>query len=108
MGRSIRQQARTKALEAQEVLRRERAAAEKRRFALGVEAAVALEERDELVRSLDLTAGRAVLGLTRDEHVQVSEIGEWVPGLSHGEAKRLRALAKTVEPQVAPGVDVAP
>ncbi|GAA1751294.1 hypothetical protein [Aeromicrobium alkaliterrae] len=108
MSRSIRQQARTNALEAQEVLRRERAAAEKRRSALGVEAAIALEERDELVRSLDLNAGKAVLRLTRDEHVPVSEIGEWVPGLSLSEAKRLRALAKAAEPQVVPGGDVGP
>ncbi|WP_229052566.1 hypothetical protein [Aeromicrobium sp. Leaf350] len=108
MGRSVRQQARAKALEAQEVLRRERAAAEKRRSALGVEAAIALEERDELVRSLDLIAGNAVSKLTRDEHVPVSEVGEWVPGLSPGEAKRLRARAEAAEPRVALEVEVSP
>ena len=99
MGRSIRQQARTKALAAQEVRRRERAAAEKRRSALGVEAAIALEERDELARSLDLAAGQALLKLTRDERVPVSELDEWVPGLTASEAKRLRALAEAAKPE---------
>ncbi|MEP7740329.1 hypothetical protein ABKW28_22010 [Nocardioides sp. 31GB23] len=97
MGRSIRQQARTKALQAQELRRRERAAAERRRSALGVEVAVTLEERDELVRRLDLPAGRAVLKLTREERVPVSELAEWIPDLTGSEAKRLRALAEAAE-----------
>ena len=108
MGRSIRQQARAKALEAQEVRRRERAAAEKRRSALGVEAAIALEERDERTRSLDLAAGQALLKLTRDERVPVAELDEWVPGLSQSEAKRLRSLAEVAEKRVGSGVVAVP
>ena len=100
MGRSIRQQARARALEAQDVRRRERAAAEKRRSALGVEAAITLEERDEIVRAMDLTAGQAVLKLVRDERVPMADLDEWVPGLSDSEARRLRALAEAAEAQV--------
>ncbi|MEG9227259.1 hypothetical protein [Aeromicrobium sp. Sec7.5] len=108
MGRSIRQQARSRALEAQDVRRRERAAGEKRRSALGIEAAVVLEERDELVRRLELTAGQAVLKLLRDERVPVAELADWIPDLSDGEARRLRALAETAERDLGAGPVAGP
>lgn len=93
MGRSVRQQARARALEKQEERRRERVAADRRKSTLGVEVSVALGERDEAVRRYERKAGEALLRLTRDESVNLAELDEWVPDLSASEARRLKALA---------------
>ncbi|MCK5890257.1 hypothetical protein [Aeromicrobium sp.] len=94
MGRSIRQQARLTALQAQASRRRERAAADKRRSDLGIEVAVALQERDELTRRLEVAAGQALVRLMCDEGVTLTALEEWVPDLSAREVKRLRAIAE--------------
>ena len=98
MGRSVRQQARSRALEIQEERRRERREADRRKSALGVEASVALSERDEAVRRYEREAGEALLRLVRDEGVSVSDLDEWVPDLSAAEARRLKALADVSAP----------
>lgn len=105
MGRSIRQAARARAVEAQAERRRERAAADKRRSALGVEVAITLGERDELTRRLDLAAGKALVKLTNEEGVAPAELREWVPGLSSAEAKRLRTLALSAVRESSDDVD---
>lgn len=93
MSSSIRQQARARALQAQEARRRERAAEDKRRSALGVEVAVALQERDELTHRLELAAGQALMRLMRDEGVSPTGVRDWIPDLSVREVRRLRAIA---------------
>lgn len=94
MGQSIRQRARARAVQAAAQRRRERAEAEKRCLALGVDVAVALGERDEAVRRRELRAGEALVKLTRDEGVNISDVGEWVPDVPAAEVKRLRRLAE--------------
>jgi hypothetical protein len=95
MGQSVRQAARRQALESQAMRRRDRAAAEKRRSALGVDVVVALGERDAAVERHERAAGAALVTLTRDEGLTVTEACEWAGYLSAAEAKRLRRLAET-------------
>lgn len=99
MGRSVRQQARARALAKQEERRRERVAADRRKSTLGVEVSVALGERDEAVCRYEREAGQALLRLTRDEGVSLAELDEWVPDLSASEARRLKALADDSPPR---------
>lgn len=94
MGQSIRQRARARAVQAIAQRRRERAEAEKRCLGLGVDVAVALGERDEAVRRLEVLAGRALVKLTRDEGVNLADVAEWVPDVPASEVKRLRRLAE--------------
>lgn len=95
MGQSVRQAARRQALEAQARRRRERAGAEKRRLALGVDVVVALGERDAAVERHERAAGAALVALTRNEGMTITEACEWAGDLTAAEAKRLRRLAET-------------
>lgn len=94
MGHSIRQAARKSALAAQAKRRSERAEAERRCSALGVDVAVALTERDAAVERLERAAGSALLKLTRDEGLTLSLAREWADNLPTAEAKRLLRLAE--------------
>ena len=93
MGQSVRQTARKSALETQAKRRRERAQAERRCSALGVDVAVALTERDAAVERLERAAGTALVKLTRDEGRTLAEACEWADNLPTAEAKRLLRLA---------------
>ena len=94
MGQSVRQIARRQALEAQTKRRRERAESERRRSALGVDVVVALTERDAAVVRFERAAGAALVKLTRDEQLMITEACEWAGELTVTEAKRLRRLAE--------------
>ena len=94
MGQSVRQIARRQALEAQTKRRRERAEAERRMSALGVDVVVALTERDAAVARLERAAGEALEKLTHDEHLTINEACEWAGDMPVAEAKRLRRLAE--------------
>lgn len=93
MSRSVRQEARAKAMSEQAALRRKRRDAERRKSALGVQVAVALEERDAAVSKHELEAGTALQALVTEEGVSPTSISDWVPGVSTSEMKRLRRLA---------------
>ena len=94
MSQSVRQAARQKALSAQREKRHEREAAEKRRGALGVDAVIAIEERDAAIIRHELAAGRALLALTKEEGVSLQDVSEWVPDVDLSEVKRLRKVAE--------------
>ena len=94
MGQSVRQTARKSALATQAKRRRERAEAERRYSALGVDVAVALTERIVAVERLERAAGTALLKLTRDEGLSLAEACEWADHLPTAEAKRLLRLAE--------------
>lgn len=74
---SVRQAARRSALNAQAVLRKQRADRERRLEALAVEVVTALGERDGAVRDAELHAGSALLAMTDDEGFSVREAVEW-------------------------------
>lgn len=93
MGQSVRQTARKSALASQAKRRRERAEAERRLSALGVDVVVALDERDAAIERLERTAGAAMVKLTRDEGLTLPEACEWANNLPTTEAKRLLRLA---------------
>ena len=93
MGQSVRQTARKSALETQAKRRRERAEAERRWSALGIDVAVALTERDAAVDRLERAAGAALVKLTQDEGLTLSSACEWADNLPTAEAKRLVRLA---------------
>lgn len=92
MGQSVRQTARKSALKTQAKRRRERAEAEHRLSALGVDVAVALTERDAAINRLERAAGAALVKLTRDEGLTLPEVCEWAGGLEVAEVKRLLRL----------------
>ena len=92
MGQSIRQTARMSALETQAKRRRERAEAERRWSALGVDVAVALTERDAAVDRLERAAGAALVKLTGDECLTLPSACERADNLPTAEAKRLLRL----------------
>lgn len=94
MGHSVRQAARKSALAAQAMRRRERAEAERRWSALGVDVVVALTERDAAVERLERVAAAALLKLTDDERLTLSLACEWADNLPIPEAKRLLRLAR--------------
>ena len=73
MGQSARQQARRRVMQEHARRRREREVAERRCSSLGVDVAVALEERDAPVGRYEMAAGCALMKLTRDEGVNVAE-----------------------------------
>jgi len=60
---------------------RERAEAEKRRSELGVEVVVALGERDAARGRHERSAGAALVALTRDEGLTITEACEWAGDL---------------------------
>ena len=91
---SVRQAARRSALNAQAVLRKQRADRERRLEALAVEVLIALGERDGAVRDAELRAGGALLAMTEDEGLSVREAVECCgSGLTLREVTRLRRLA---------------
>jgi len=74
---SVRRAARRSALNAQGVLRKQRADRERRLDALAVEVLTALGERDGAVRDAELRAGGALLAMTDDQGLSVREAVEW-------------------------------
>jgi hypothetical protein len=91
---SVRQAARRSALDAQAVLRKERADRERRLEGLAVEVLTALGERDAAVRDTERRAGVALQTMT-EEGLSVREAVEWCGsgGLTVREVTRLRQLA---------------
>src|SRR5215207_9819200 len=77
---AMRQAARRSALDAQAVLRKERADRERRREALAVAVLTALGERDVLVRDTELRAAQALRTMTEDEGLSVREAVDWCGG----------------------------
>ena len=74
---SVRQAARRSALDAQAVLRKERADRERRLEGLAVAVLTALGERDAAVRGADRRAGEALQTMTDDEGLSLREAIEW-------------------------------
>ena len=64
---AVRQAARRSAMDAQAILRKERAKRERRLEGLAVAVLTALSERDALVREAERRAGQALLTMTDDE-----------------------------------------
>ena len=100
MGQSVRQTARKSALKTQAKRRHERAEAERKWSALGIDVAVALTERNAAVDRLERAAGAALVKLTHDEGLTLSLACEWANNLTPAEAKRLLRL---VEDHQSPG-----
>ena len=92
---SVRQSARRSALDAQAVLRKQRADRERRLEGLAVAVLTALGERDAAVRDTERRAGQALQTMTEDEGLSVREAVEWCGsgGLTVREVNRLRQLA---------------
>jgi hypothetical protein len=78
---SVRQAARRSALDAQAILRKERADREARLEALAVAVLTALGERDALVRDAERRATQAVRTMIDDEGLSLREAVDWC-GLS--------------------------
>ena len=74
---SVRQAARRSALDAQAVLRKERADRERRLEALAVAVLTALGECEALVRDAERRAGQALRTMTEDEGLSVREAVKW-------------------------------
>ena len=90
---SVRQAARRSALDAQAVLRKERADRERRLEALAVAVLTALGERDALVRDAEQRAGQALRTMTDDEGLSVREAVDWCgSGVTVREITRLLRL----------------
>jgi hypothetical protein len=90
---SVRQAARRSALDAQAVLRKERADRERRLEALAVAVLTALGERDALVRDAERRAGQAVRTMTDDEGLSLREAVDWCgSGVTVREITRLLRL----------------
>lgn len=89
----VRQQARRTALEAQQRIRRERQAQERRLQALGAYAAMALTHRDAAILRYEARAGEALRQMTQDEGLKLSDAVGWAGGMSVREASRLRSRA---------------
>jgi hypothetical protein len=95
---SVRQAARRSALDAQAVLRKERADRERRLEGLAVAVLTALGERDRAVRDAEGRAAQALRTMTDDEGLSVREVVEWCgSGVTVREITRLRRLG--VDPQ---------
>jgi hypothetical protein len=77
---SIRQAARRSALDAQAVLRKERADRDRRLEDLAVVVLTALGERDSLVRDAERRAGQALRTMTEDENLSLRETAVWCGG----------------------------
>ena len=90
---SVRLAARRSALDAQAVLRKERADRERRLEALAVAVLTALGERDALVRDAERRAGQALRTMTDNEGLSVREAVDWCgSGLTVREITRLLRL----------------
>jgi hypothetical protein len=93
---SVRQAARRSALDAQAVLRKERADRERRLEALAVAVLTALGERDALVRDAELRARQALRTMTEDEGLSVREALDWCgSGVTVREVTRLLRLDRS-------------
>jgi hypothetical protein len=93
---SVRQAARRSALDAQAVLRRERADRERRLEALAVAVLTALGERDALVRDAERRAGQALRTMTDNEGLSVREAVDWCgSGVTLREITRLLRLDRS-------------
>lgn len=92
MGRSVRQIARRRALEAQAKRRQERAEVEQRCSALGIDVVVALSERDAAVERHERAAGVALTELVESEGLTLAEACAWAGEVTVAEGKRLRRL----------------
>ena len=87
---SVRLAARRSALDAQAVLRKERADRERRLEGLAVAVLTALGERDALVRDAERRAGHALRTMTEDEGLSLREAVDWCgSGVSVREVTRL-------------------
>src|SRR5918994_570677 len=90
---SVRQAARRSALNAQVLLRKERADRERRLEALAVAVLTALGERDALVGDAERRAGQALRTMTDDEGLSLREAVDWCgSGVTVREITRLRRL----------------
>ena len=90
---SVRQAVRRSALDAQAVLRKERAERERRMEGLAVEVMTALGERDAAVRGAERRACAALQTMTDEEGLSVRETAEWCgSGVTVREITRLRRL----------------
>jgi hypothetical protein len=91
---SVRQAARRSALDAEAVVRKQRADRERRLEGLAVTVLTALGERDGAVRDSERRAGQALQTMTGDEGLSVREAVEWCrSGVTVREVSRLRQLA---------------
>jgi hypothetical protein len=92
---SVRQAARRSALDAQAILRKERADRERRLEGLAVAVLTALGERDAAVRDTEMRAGEALQTMTTEEGLSLREAADWCGsgGLTVREVTRLRQLA---------------
>ena len=96
MGQQVaRQAARRSALDAQAVLRKERADRARRLETIAVAVLIALGERDAAVRDVERRAGEALQAMTIDEGLSLREAVEWCGSgaLTVREVTRLRQLA---------------
>src|SRR5215212_765940 len=90
---SVRQVARRSALDAQAVMRKERADRERRLEALAVAVLTALAERDALVGEAERRAGQALRTMTDNEGLSVREALDWCgSGVTVREVTRLLRL----------------
>jgi hypothetical protein len=91
----VRQSARRSALDAQAVLRKQRADRQRRLEGLAIAVLTALGERDAAVRDAERRAGQALQMMTEDEGLSVREAVEWCGTgcLTMREVSRLRQLA---------------
>jgi hypothetical protein len=91
---SVRQAARRAALDAQAVLRKERADRERRLEGLAVAVLTAIGERDRAVWDAERRAGEALRTMTGDEGPSVRGAAEWCgKAVTMREVTRLRRLA---------------
>ena len=90
---SVRQAARRSALDAQAVLRKERADRERRLEALAVAVLSAIGERDALIRDAERRAGQALRTMTEDEGLSLREVVDWCgSGITVRDVTRLLRL----------------
>ena len=92
---SVRQAARRSALDAQAIVRKQRADRQRRLEALAITVLTALGERDALVRDAERRAGQALRTMTGDEGLSLREAVAWCGSgaLTVREVTRLRQLA---------------
>jgi hypothetical protein len=91
---SVRQAARRAALDAQAVVRKERADRERRLEGLAVAVLTAIGERDGAVWDAERRAGEALRTMTGDEGLSVRAAAEWCGNaVTMREVTRLRRLA---------------
>jgi hypothetical protein len=90
---SVRQAARRLALDAQAVLREERADRQRRLEGLAVAVLTALGERDALVWDAEQRAGQVLRTMTKDEGLSLREAADWCgSGVTVREITRLLQL----------------